>query len=357
MDSSASVRSRNSRLTAAVSTISLPQSWGDQLHLQEPRYGYESGQHVFRRRTKAVGKYRPSEWNRVHRLQPVVEHAGRCQRLPSRNRRGSRIQCANRNIFRGIRKACRCPSDRLSRNPERIKCTARSLNSFATAHSTLEIFSISSPFRVERAPRQPFRRNQFGASAGGPLKKDRLFLFGNYEGFRHRLVINSVSVVPNLEARQGRLPNATTGVYTPVANARPEMLGYMALWPLPNGPEILVPADRTRHRTGADRYCVLVQRTQTNNQRRLRHSQRRLQPTESGFAFRFIHCRRRRQSFAACGSALRELHKTSFPRGQHSSNAYLFANRVEHVYGRLFTSEFLARFLRVCKTIRESFFR
>jgi hypothetical protein len=88
----------------------------------------------------------------------------------------------------------------------------------------------------------PFRRNQFGASAGGPIKKDRLFAFGNYEGFRHRLVINSVSVVPNLEARQGRLPNATTGVYSPVANLRPEMLGYMALWPMPNGPEILVPA-------------------------------------------------------------------------------------------------------------------
>ena len=61
----------------------------------------------------------------------------------------------------------------------------------------------------------PFRRNQFGGALGGPLKKDKLFLFGNYEGFRQALAVSNVSVVPDAQARLGLLPNAS-GVYAPV---------------------------------------------------------------------------------------------------------------------------------------------
>jgi hypothetical protein len=84
----------------------------------------------------------------------------------------------------------------------------------------------------------PFRRNQFGGALGGPIKKDRLFLFGNYEGFRQSLAVSNVSVVPDAQARQGLLPNAA-GVPTPVTNLNPAMLKYMAFWPQPNGPELL----------------------------------------------------------------------------------------------------------------------
>ena len=84
----------------------------------------------------------------------------------------------------------------------------------------------------------PFRRNQFGGSAGGPLKKNRAFIFGNYEGFRQALALSNVTVVPDAQARQGMLPNAS-GVYSTVANLNPAILPYMSFWPAPNGGELL----------------------------------------------------------------------------------------------------------------------
>ncbi|WP_219341500.1 TonB-dependent receptor [Nevskia soli] len=91
----------------------------------------------------------------------------------------------------------------------------------------------------DQASVPPFRRNQFGGAIGGPVRKDKWFLFSNYEGFRQSLAVSSVSVVPDSEARQGLLPNAS-GVYTTVAKLNPAMLKYMQLWPLPNGPELTV---------------------------------------------------------------------------------------------------------------------
>jgi hypothetical protein len=85
----------------------------------------------------------------------------------------------------------------------------------------------------------PFKQNQFGGAVGGPLKKDRLFLFGNYEGFRQALAVSNVSVVPDQQARLGNLPNAS-GVETKVSNLNPSMLQYMSFWPQPNGAELTV---------------------------------------------------------------------------------------------------------------------
>ena len=51
-----------------------------------------------------------------------------------------------------------------------------------------------------------FERNQFGAALGGPIKKNKTFLFGNYEGFRQHLHQTGVNLVPDDNARAGFLP-------------------------------------------------------------------------------------------------------------------------------------------------------
>lgn len=82
-----------------------------------------------------------------------------------------------------------------------------------------------------------FQRNNYGGSLGGPIVKNRLFLFGNYEGFRQNLGLTDVTLVPDNEARAGYLPNAS-GVEAPVA-INPVSAQLLNLWPVQNGPEVL----------------------------------------------------------------------------------------------------------------------
>ena len=92
-----------------------------------------------------------------------------------------------------------------------------------------------------------FQRNQFGGTLGGPIRKDKLFLFGNYEGFRQAWGLSDVTLVPDNEARLGYLPCAQV---TPAPNPCPTsglanvgvnsaVAPLLNLWPVENGPELL----------------------------------------------------------------------------------------------------------------------
>jgi hypothetical protein len=81
-----------------------------------------------------------------------------------------------------------------------------------------------------------FQRNEFGGALGGPIKKNKLFLFGNYEGFRQHLGLSSVAFVPDNNARAGYLPNAS-GKLTYVG-LDPSAAALLSLWPVQNGPSL-----------------------------------------------------------------------------------------------------------------------
>jgi hypothetical protein len=100
--------------------------------------------------------------------------------------------------------------------------------------------------------RSPFHRNQFGGSAGGPLQKDKTFVFGDFEAIRQSRGLNSVQLNVPSPAARGIGPNGqptvavVNGSPLPASgpNAAPNpdptthidrsVLPYLAFYPLPN---------------------------------------------------------------------------------------------------------------------------
>ncbi len=106
-----------------------------------------------------------------------------------------------------------------------------------TGYEFLRTSALDARNYFDQARIPKFQRNDFGGSLGGPLKRDRLFLFGNYEGYRQNLGITDVTLVPDNEARLGFLPNAA-GQETRVALGK-GVASLLNLWPIQNGPELL----------------------------------------------------------------------------------------------------------------------
>jgi hypothetical protein len=107
-------------------------------------------------------------------------------------------------------------------------------------HGTAYEFLRNSTFDArnffDQGPIPPFERNQFGGSAGGPIQKDKTFIFANYEGFRQRLGLSDVTLVPDQNARNGLLPGPN-GSLVNVGVAQ-GVAPLLSLWPQQNGPDL-----------------------------------------------------------------------------------------------------------------------
>lgn len=85
-----------------------------------------------------------------------------------------------------------------------------------SAYEFLRNNALDSANFFDQGSAPPFQRNQFGGSLGGPIRTDKTFLFGNYEGLRQHLHQTSVAFVPDNTSR---------------ANAAPAVQPLLNLWP------------------------------------------------------------------------------------------------------------------------------
>jgi len=94
--------------------------------------------------------------------------------------------------------------------------------------------------KVGQVNKNELRQNQFGGSFGGPIKKNKTFIFGDYEGFRQISGYNtSTSWVPIVQAQPNgdeAVTNPNTGAVTTVPSADISTIGktLLSLYPQPN---------------------------------------------------------------------------------------------------------------------------
>ncbi len=100
-------------------------------------------------------------------------------------------------------------------------------------------------FQPAGQPKPLFIQNQFGATFGGPIIKNKTFFFGSWQSSREGNAAPQIGTVPTAAEHQGIFPNTITDPLTkkpfpnntiPASQIDPVAAGLFALYPLPNLP-------------------------------------------------------------------------------------------------------------------------
>ena len=121
---------------------------------------------------------------------------------------------------------------------------------------------------------EPLKQNQFGATIGGPIRREKTFFFGYYEGFRNLQGQTYTSTVPSILERQGDFSQTidpSSGKVLPLINEltgdpypdnklpsiNPISQNLLAYYPLPNTGTNLFTTTQTLHDTN-DQFGVRI---------------------------------------------------------------------------------------------------
>jgi len=104
------------------------------------------------------------------------------------------------------------------------------------------VFDARRPFDPAQIP--DFRLNQFGASFGGPIVRNRTFFFANYEGLRQRLGQSAVNGLVPSAAFRAQVAQRWPAL-GPIVNGFPVGVGPTA------DPRVVTGGARTRARSGS----------------------------------------------------------------------------------------------------------